>query len=142
MKVGYTIHPDGTASVDFIESPEGMEFDVSLYRPKGSESDVYVDEQGRTHDGSGNKDTAMDRLRNRFAGKDADSRSASDESGRVSDDAEDVDDEDEKKDETPFSGALAVTGVPAGAAATVLLALMSLLGALVVVRRGRSGRGE
>ena len=142
VKVGYTIHPDGTASVDFIESPEGMEFDVSLYRPKGSESDVYVDEQGRTHDGSGNKDTAMDRLRNRFAGKDADSRSASDESGRVSDDAEDVDDEDEKKDETPFSGALAVTGVPAGAAATVLLALMSLLGALVVVRRGRSGRGE
>ena len=142
VKVGYTIHPDGTASVDFIEAPEGMEFDVALYRPKGGAGDVFVDEQGRTHDGSGNKDTAMDRLRNRFAGKDAGSRNVPGESGQYSTDTEDTADEDGEKDETPFSGALAVTGVPAGLAATVLLALVSLLGAIVVMRRGRSGRGE
>lgn len=115
---------------------------MSLYRPKDGAGDVFVDEQGRTHDGSGNKDTAMDRLRNRFAGKDADSRNVTGESGQSSTDTEDTANEDGEKDETPFSGALAVTGVPAGLAATVLLALVSLLGALVVVRRGKNGKSE
>ena len=62
VTIKYTIHPDGTASVDDIIAPDGIEFDITLYRPSEDADAVYVDEQGRTHDGSGNAETKADCL--------------------------------------------------------------------------------
>ena len=137
VKISYTIHPDGTATVNFIDAPEGMEFDVELYRPSEDGDDVYVDEQGRTHDGSGDPETAAERLKNRQV------EGENDQNGSGTANSESTDKENSDSEENSDSsitdrarGVLAATGISSGAVGAALLALVSLLGAIMVVRRG------
>ena len=137
VKISYTIHPDGTATVNFIDAPEGMEFDVELYRPSEDGDDVYVDEQGRTHDGSGDPETAAERLKNRQV------EGENDQNGSGTANSESTDKENSDSEENSDSsitdrarGVLAATGISSGTVGAALLALVSLLGAIMVVRRG------
>lgn len=123
VKISYTIHPDGTATVNFIDSPEGMEFDVALYRQSETGDDVHVDEQGRIH-GSNDSEIGAERPKNSQAGKE---------------DALIGSGEEEPSDSSITNRArsvLAATGTSSGVIGVALLALVSLLGAIAVIRRG------
>ena len=105
---------------------------------------MYVDEQGRTHDGSGNAETKADRLKNRRVHGTKDSTLSGQFSENESSSSETVDGSDDQDTGQSENGTenrakdfLAVTGISSGFLATVLLALVSLLGAFAIIRRGK-----
>lgn len=137
IKVNYTIHPDGTAVVNYIEAPEGMDFEVTSnsvdIQDSGSADPTVAVSPG----GEGKGDGSVSGAEGAVQRQGRDSVNAVGHQDTDTKDADAVESNEERG-----RGILAVTGVPAGLVATVLLALMSLLGALVVVRRGRTGKGE
>lgn len=141
VTIKYTIHPDGTASVDEIIAPEGVEFDITLYRPKDGSGEVHVDEQGKIHDGSNEAgEVQSDKLKDRrVSGNDSlnEKPAEAQDQDTTSSEANNTDDTSKDTAIDRARSMLATTGIPAGIVATALLALVSMLGAIAIMRRGK-----